>query len=122
MDTEVRYWTPTERESLRLLADGRQQIAPRAALAAAQHHADEAETLAEILEQSLVPAQPPTVDGVEIGISFRAGGVGVDVLGDFYDVITCSDGPGGRSSADSRTDSGTDSVTSSGSPERRLGR
>ena len=117
MDTEVRYWTPTERESLRLLADGRQQIAPRAALAAAQHP-DEAETLAEILEQSLVPAQPPTVDGVEIGISFRAGGVGVDVLGDFYDVITCSDGPGGRSSADSRTDS----VTSSGSPERRLGR
>jgi hypothetical protein len=88
MDTVVHHWTDVERECLRTLAlIANSEIALRSALAAAEHHAAEAAELAEILEQSLIPGRPPNVPGVEIGTAFRAAGTGVDVLGDFFDVI-----------------------------------
>ncbi|GAA1829058.1 hypothetical protein GCM10009836_03590 [Pseudonocardia ailaonensis] len=95
MDTVVRRWTDTEADALRDLASAAAgEIALRLALDAADRHAAEVTELAEVLEQSLVPTAPPDVPGVEFGARFHAGGTGVEVMGDFYDVVPTPTGFG----------------------------
>lgn len=75
MDVVVREWTPLHRETIRTLAD-----------------AAEIETLARTLQESLLPAQPPRLPGVDIAARFLPGGSGVEVMGDFYDAVPTPDG------------------------------
>jgi sigma-B regulation protein RsbU (phosphoserine phosphatase) len=51
---------------------------------AAEAHALE---LARTLQQTLLPPSPPRITHLDVGAVFRAGAVGVDVGGDFYDVF-----------------------------------
>ncbi|GAA4555193.1 hypothetical protein GCM10023175_54960 [Pseudonocardia xishanensis] len=95
MDGVPRDWTDAEVAALRDLAlAAAGEIALRLAVLAADEQAAEAAALAEVLEQSLVPTAPPEVPGVAIGTRFHAGGSGVEVMGDFYDVIPTPTGFG----------------------------
>ena len=95
MDSTVRNWTDTEIETLGTLAlAAGGEIALRLALRAADRHAAEASELADILEQSLIPTRAPELPGVHFGIHFTAGGTGVEVMGDFYDVFPVCSGDG----------------------------
>src|SRR5918992_952130 len=49
--------------------------------------------LAATLQQSLLPPRLPEIPGIEVAARSRAGGEGVDVGGDFYDVVNT--GPNG---------------------------
>jgi phosphoserine phosphatase RsbU/P len=95
MDKVVRDWTRSDIEALATLAMAAGgEVALRLALRAAEHHAHEAQELAEILQESLLPAQAPRVPGVQFGVRFRSGGTGGEVMGDFYDVIPVDGGFG----------------------------
>jgi serine phosphatase RsbU (regulator of sigma subunit) len=95
MDKVVRDWTSSDIEALSTLAlAAGGEVALRLALRAAEHHADEAQELAEILQESLIPAQAPRLAGVQFGVRFRSGGSGGEVMGDFYDVIPVGRGFG----------------------------
>jgi PAS domain S-box-containing protein len=59
---------------------------------AAERHASQ---LAATLQQSLLPAQLPEIPGFDLAATYRAGGEGVDVGGDFYDVFEIADGAWG---------------------------
>src|SRR5262249_11161877 len=69
-----------------------EDVARRAALAIdnARIHA-ERRTVSQALQRSLLPPELPKVEGVEFGAEYVPTGEGVDVGGDFYDVITLSD-------------------------------
>jgi sigma-B regulation protein RsbU (phosphoserine phosphatase) len=69
-----------------------EDVARRAALAIdnAKIHA-ERRTIARALQRSLLPPQLPTVEGIEFGAEYVPTGEGVDVGGDFYDVVSLSD-------------------------------
>lgn len=109
MDGVVRQWTPLHIETLQTLAlAAGGEIALRLALreadqqaANAERHAREADRLAadaaemaETLQQSLIPVHPPRLPGVDIATRFQPGGTGVEVMGDFYDVVPIQDGFG----------------------------
>lgn len=53
----------------------------------------EQRTIAEALQQALLPASHPTIPGLNIASRYVAGGAGVDIGGDWYSVIEL---PGGR--------------------------
>lgn len=68
-------------------------IVGRVALAVDNARLYEAEvTVATALQQQLLPSRLPDVDGVEIAARYRPGGPGVDVGGDWYDVLLLPDG------------------------------
>jgi phosphoserine phosphatase RsbU/P len=69
-----------------------EDVARRAALAIdnARIHADR-RAIAHELQRSLLPPRLPKIDGVEFGAEYVATGEGVDVGGDFYDVLELSD-------------------------------
>ncbi|RZT87812.1 serine phosphatase RsbU (regulator of sigma subunit) [Pseudonocardia sediminis] len=102
MDSVVRDWTHQHREALHSLAlAAAAEITLRRALRDTQVHslvaalqADRSADLARTLQQSLVPVSPPQQPGVEIGARFVPGGTGVEVMGDFYDVVPAGDGFG----------------------------
>ena len=95
MDTRVRDWTALELGSMRTLAAAANDaIALRLAAQDLQHYAEETAELAETLQQSLLPAHAPDIPGMAIATRFSPGGSGVDVLGDFYDVVPLEGGFG----------------------------
>lgn len=49
-------------------------------------------SIADTLQRSLLPKRLPEVPGVGVSARYRAGGAGVEVGGDWYDVIPLSDG------------------------------
>jgi phosphoserine phosphatase RsbU/P len=57
----------------------------------ARHAAEASEAraraLAQTLQESFIPPTPPTIDGLDIGVSYRPAGEGDEVGGDFYDVF-----------------------------------
>jgi sigma-B regulation protein RsbU (phosphoserine phosphatase) len=68
MDKAVRDWSPSDVEAVRTLAlAAGGEVALRLALRAAEHHADEAQELAETSQESLIPAVAPRVPGVQFG-------------------------------------------------------
>jgi sigma-B regulation protein RsbU (phosphoserine phosphatase) len=95
MDGRVREWTPAHLDSLRTLAAAANDaIALRLAARDLQNYADHSAELAETLQQSLLPMHPPHVPGMTIATRFSPGGTGVEVLGDFYDVVPLQNGFG----------------------------
>jgi sigma-B regulation protein RsbU (phosphoserine phosphatase) len=70
-----------------------EDVARRAALAIdnARIHADR-RAIAETLQRSLLPPALPDVDGIDFGAEYVPTGEGVDVGGDFYDVMALDDG------------------------------
>ncbi len=71
-----------------------EDVARRAALAVdnARIHA-ERRAVAQALQRSLLPPRLPEVDGIDFGAEYVPTGGGVDVGGDFYDVVSL---PGNR--------------------------
>jgi PAS domain S-box-containing protein len=77
----ARHFDQSELTVLRLAAE---RIAPamqRTVAYELQHH------IASQLQQTLLPRSLPKIAGVELAALFRAGGDGVDVGGDFYDIF-----------------------------------
>ncbi|MFL6161318.1 MAG: PP2C family protein-serine/threonine phosphatase [Jatrophihabitantaceae bacterium] len=52
----------------------------------------EQRAISEVLQQAMVPADPPAVPGLDIGVRYLAGASGLDIGGDWYDVIDLGDG------------------------------
>ena len=52
----------------------------------------EQRAISETLQQAMVPAHPPAVPGLDIGVRYLAGAAGLDIGGDWYDVIDLGDG------------------------------
>lgn len=65
-----------------------QKAAEQALLASRENLAHVARTL----QQSLLPAELPSIDGVSLAATYRPAGEGNDVGGDFYDVFALGDG------------------------------
>lgn len=80
---------PLDSEELAVVED----VARRAALALdnARIHA-ERRAVARALQRSLLPPELPRVEGIEFGAEYVPTGEGVDVGGDFYDVMALRDG------------------------------
>jgi serine phosphatase RsbU (regulator of sigma subunit) len=51
-----------------------------------QHGAERA-ALAQTLQESLLPSRLPVIPGLQVAARYVAGGIGAEVLGDFYDVF-----------------------------------
>lgn len=51
----------------------------------------EQRTVAQTLQHSMLPEVLPTIDGVELAVRYEAGVEGVDIGGDWYDVMTVGD-------------------------------
>ena len=66
-------------------------LQPRPGCCNARIHA-ERRTVAEALQRSLLPPALPRVAGIEFGAEYVPTGEGVDVGGDFYDVMALADG------------------------------
>lgn len=49
-------------------------------------------TISERLQQAMVPAQPPLVPGLNIGVRYLPGAAGLELGGDWYDVIDLGEG------------------------------
>jgi serine phosphatase RsbU (regulator of sigma subunit) len=81
-----RVFTQGEIEMLELAAE-------RIAVAIERVLAFERErTVAAILQDSLMPGDPPELDGLEVATRYRPAGMGQRVGGDFYDVFPLPDG------------------------------
>jgi serine phosphatase RsbU (regulator of sigma subunit) len=52
----------------------------------------EQRAISETLQQAMVPAHPPPVPGLDIGVRYLAGAAGLEIGGDWYDVIDLGDG------------------------------
>jgi phosphoserine phosphatase RsbU/P len=74
--------------------------AEREARVRAEEAERHASRLAETLQQSLLPPQLPDVPHLDVAATYRAGGEGVDVGGDFYDVFELADGTWGLAVGD----------------------
>lgn len=96
MDSQVREWTREDLAALRTLAAAAASdaIALRLAAQNLAAYAEEAAELAETLQQSLLPTHAPRIPGMTIATRFFPGGTGVEVLGDFYDVVPLAQGFG----------------------------
>jgi PAS domain S-box-containing protein len=68
------------------------EVAARAAMALdnARLYADR-DHIAAVLQRGLVPERPPEVAGFEIALAFEPAGVGVEMGGDFFDVVKRDD-------------------------------
>jgi sigma-B regulation protein RsbU (phosphoserine phosphatase) len=68
-------------------------------LLAARERAEQSEArarvLAETLQASLIPPEPPNVPGLDVGGAYRPAGAGDEVGGDFYDVFELGTGEWG---------------------------
>lgn len=94
-DTNVRTWSEADMDAMRTLAAAASgEVALRLALRDSRARAAQAAELAQTLRESLVPAHPPRIPGIEIAAVFRPGGTGIEVLGDFYDVLPVEGGFG----------------------------
>lgn len=83
--TDLRYDTA----DLQLLAE----LGDRAAMALdnARLYA-ERDQVATNLQRGLRPPRPPEIEGLEISVAFQAAGRGIEIGGDFYDVLPTEDG------------------------------
>jgi serine phosphatase RsbU (regulator of sigma subunit) len=65
-----------------------------AALALAEENQtlyDEQRSVADVVQQSLLPRALPAIDGLELEVRYRPGVVGTEVGGDWYDVVALDD-------------------------------
>ncbi|MFJ9797276.1 SpoIIE family protein phosphatase [Streptomyces sp. NPDC101145] len=80
-------FTPDERDVLVALGSSIAQSLQRAMLFEQEHD------LAEGLQQAMLPRRIPDIPGAQVAVRYRAGRLGRDIGGDWYDVIPL---PGGR--------------------------
>jgi sigma-B regulation protein RsbU (phosphoserine phosphatase) len=66
----------------------------------AEEAAEQARQLAATLQRTLLPATAPTIDGIDVGTTYRSAGDGSVVGGDFYDVFELREGTWGVSLGD----------------------
>jgi serine phosphatase RsbU (regulator of sigma subunit) len=83
-DRLARHWTTGDVELLESLAN---VASGEVALQSALEYGAERAVLAQILQESLLPPRLPKIPGLQIAARYLAGGTGVEVLGDFYDVF-----------------------------------
>lgn len=57
-----------------------------------QGHLEHERDIAQRLQRSMLPATLPTVDGLDVACRYRAAGEGIEVGGDWYDVVARDDG------------------------------
>ncbi|HEX4901373.1 MAG TPA: SpoIIE family protein phosphatase, partial [Acidimicrobiales bacterium] len=74
-------------ETARIEAMEAAEVARRAAVAEAERYAE----LAWTLQESLLPPDLPSVDGVAIGARFHPAGDGSEIGGDFFDIFQIGD-------------------------------
>ncbi|MGW7286553.1 SpoIIE family protein phosphatase [Streptomyces sp. NPDC054847] len=79
-----RPFPPAERALLTSLAGLIAQAVDRARLYDAKH------TLAHTLQTGLLPHRLPSVAGLDVAARYRPAGHGMDIGGDFYDLIRCT--------------------------------
>ncbi len=88
VDTQPRHWQPDQLRTLEVLAQAASgEVALRIYADDAQRNAARATLLAATLQESLLPPTLPEVVGLDLAAVYVPGGSGVDVLGDFYDVV-----------------------------------
>jgi len=87
-DRRPRSWSGRELDLVRELAGAAaHELALHADLDFSRRHAEERAALARTLQESLLPPWLPQIPGMQVAARYVAGGSGVDVLGDFYDVF-----------------------------------
>ena len=65
-----------------------EELAARASVAISNVRTyEERSKIAETLQRGLLPPQLPEIPGLDLAASYRAGGIGMEVGGDFYDVF-----------------------------------
>lgn len=79
-----RHWSDRDVEVLETLAE---VAGGEVALQTALRHGAEGAALARTLQESLLPPRLPQIPGLQVAARYAAGGTGVEVLGDFYDVF-----------------------------------
>ena len=79
-----RSWSARDAELLGTLA---QVCSTEIALQVALQYGAERAELARTLQESLLPPRLPEIPGLSIAARYVAGGTGVEVLGDFYDIF-----------------------------------
>jgi phosphoserine phosphatase RsbU/P len=83
-DRLPRRWSAGDVEILETLAHiASDEVALQVALIRGAERA----ALAQTLQESLLPPRLPNIPGLEVAARYVAGGTGVEVLGDFYDVF-----------------------------------
>jgi sigma-B regulation protein RsbU (phosphoserine phosphatase) len=93
VDSRPRAWTPQDLRTLEVLAHAASgEIALRMAADDAARDAAQARAtairyrqLAQTVQESLLPQEPPVIDGLDLGFSYRM--TETDVLGDFFDAV-----------------------------------
>lgn len=60
--------------------------------ASVQKLLQEQRAISDSLQRAMVPAPPPAVAGLDIGVRYLAGTTGLDIGGDWYDVVDLGDG------------------------------
>jgi len=83
-DHRPRRWSTGDVEVLETLA---YVASGEAALQVAVQHGAERAALAQTLQESLLPSRLPVIPGLQVAARYVAGGIGAEVLGDFYDVF-----------------------------------
>lgn len=83
-DYVPRHWSAGDVEVLETLA---YVVSREVALQAALQRSVEYAALAQTLQESLLPPRLPIIPGLQVAARYVAGGTGVEVLGDFYDVF-----------------------------------
>lgn len=83
-DHRPRHWSQGDVEVLESLAH---VASGEVALRLALEHGAECAVLAQTLQESLLPSRLPVIPGLQVAARYVAGGRGVEVLGDFYDVF-----------------------------------
>jgi phosphoserine phosphatase RsbU/P len=96
-DHQPRHWSAGDVEILQTLA---LIAAGEIALRIAVEYGAERALLARTLQESLLPPRLPVIPGLQVAARYAAGGTGVEVLGDFYDVFPSVRGSWGMAVGD----------------------
>jgi len=96
-DYQPRHWSAADAEMLQTLA---LIAAGEVALRIAVEYGAERALLARTLQESLLPPRLPEIPGLQVTARYAAGGTGVEVLGDFYDVFPSVRGSWGMAVGD----------------------
>lgn len=92
VDLVPREWSNRDIELTRTFAAAAsREIALRDALRFAREEKDRAEALAGSLQESLLPPRLMHVPGLDVAAVFHPAGTGVELVGDFYDLLAAND-------------------------------